>query len=171
MYDAILSQVVHPISYTSTHLRHQILMFIMDNAEQFLQLQGDHIQAVYGVPAVDDEQAHGGPFSLVTWLQHQSRAETWGDGIILYAVSLMWDVTLSVVSFDGWRVTPFRHEYAGLSVVDILLLFNGRSHYSGLGELQFFHRFLLLVLVVCASVADPFRFDADPFRSDAEPFS
>jgi hypothetical protein len=140
LFDSILAQVQHDAVFTATHLRRQVIVWVAENASAFLSLQKDNIAGVYGVPAGEGEQPHGGPFTLVEYLLHMLSTETWGDLVMIMALSMMWSCMVSVINFEGFSIMPFRHPFEkSLDPVDFLLFYNGRSHFSALCEYKSIH--------------------------------
>lgn len=66
----------------------------------------------------------------------------WGDSCILQAVAMMWGLRISIVQPpppDQMNVAPFnhiqiRHTLTDLFDVNLVLVYNGRAHYSSVGE-------------------------------------
>jgi hypothetical protein len=139
MFESILLQIVHPDGYTAQHLRLQAVHFMATHARMFFGSQRECLQAVYGLPVAPGEEAHGGPFSYHGYLMFMLDDTAWGDSLVLMALSMMFGVRISLVSYHGFTVQMFRHSFPDFHGVDILLFYNGRTHYSALGELFLLH--------------------------------
>ncbi len=96
------------------------------------------LQAEYNEMAeeLDAREGHGrmrppGPYSLWMYLKTMLRHTMWGDTNIIAAVSRLFALCISVINAnDGdCSVTLIRHSHPLLKM-DIVLIFNGGSHYS-----------------------------------------
>ena len=58
---------------------------------------------------------------------------SWGDEIILYAISCMWHLQITVVNSHTVEEYHICHSFH-LKDVDVRLVFNVGSHYSAAGE-------------------------------------
>ena len=80
----------------------------------------------YGLDGGDDCPK---PISFKEYLQRMLKRGQWGDDIILHAFASMCNVRLTVV--NAARLEEYRiHHDITLSEVDVVLIFNGRNHYS-----------------------------------------
>jgi hypothetical protein len=99
-----------------------------------LSSQREQIRGLYAVPAEGEgEQAHPGPFSYRDYLGWMLQKNTWGDQIVLTAISMMWGVTISIVNVQHDLHLQLRHQRA-LADADIVLVYNGVSHYNAAGK-------------------------------------
>ena len=104
-------------------------------------LQGDYIRETYGIH--DDDAQFPGPFLYKEYCRNVLNKRFWGDTLILYAISCMWAVKISVVNSKTLQQYKVRHT-AGLWDADIVLVYNSSSHYTAAGK-------SLLKLPFCAS--------------------
>ena len=74
-----------------------------------------------------------GPFTFASYLKACLSKDFWADEIILHAISLMWQVTITVVHSDSLREETVRHGRP-MDNTDILVLYSGGSHYSAIGK-------------------------------------
>jgi hypothetical protein len=63
-------------------------------------------------------------------MSHQAH---WGDEIVILAISLMFDLKIVVVNAAALNSIPFRSS-GNLQAADVVLLYNGETHYSKLGN-------------------------------------
>ena len=107
MFAAISRGVDAPREYTNTHLRRQIVMFLLQNGQFFFPLLKLFIMGNYGCIRLSSEehavkkrdgtltpqeiadQRLPGPFILYSYQQHVLTRNTWGEEIILTLVSMM----------------------------------------------------------------------------------
>ena len=69
------------------------------------------------------------PISFKKYLQRMLKRGQWGDDIILHAFASMCNVRVTVVNAARLEEYQICHDIT-LSEVDIMLIFNGRNHYS-----------------------------------------
>jgi hypothetical protein len=123
--------------YTVQDLRNQVVHFICSNPEAVFLSQAEQLRALYGgrqeeVEKKDMEVETPGPFSLKTYLEYMLEDQMWGDQIILMAISMMWNIRLSVLNTAGNYTLTFRH-HKSLAESEMVLVFNGHNHYCAAG--------------------------------------
>ena len=91
-----------------------------------------------------------GAFSYKTYLTKMLKRQFWGDEIILWSVSMMWNLKIMVVNSKTLQEYRFHHDVA-LWHMDVGLVYNSSTHYTAAGEssIQSLVSFLLLVRVTC----------------------
>ena len=77
-----------------------------------------------------------GPFSYLTYLKHQLRDDTWADEIMVCVMSMMWQITITVVHAESLFEHRIRHDRY-LRDVDLVLVFCGNCHYVGACKYSF----------------------------------
>ena len=75
------------------------------------------------------------PQSICSYLQELLRINFWADEIVLRVLSLIYNVTITVIRGDSGKEDRVRHS-RDLSQVDIVLLLAKRGHYSPAGKSQ-----------------------------------
>ena len=117
-----------PKEYTSPHLRRQILVFLCDHAEFYMNNQS-FIEALRGTYGWDGQSV-----SFIEYLEMMLSKESWADEVFLTVLSHMWAVTITIVyPSEGNREFRIRHDVP-LDQVDFAILYTGQSHYSPIGE-------------------------------------
>ena len=92
-----------------------------------------------------------GPFSYKTYLTKMLKRQLWGNEIVLWSVSMMWNLKITVVNSKTLQECRFHHDVA-LWHVDVGLVYNTSTHYTAAGEssvLVSCYSFFLLVRVAC----------------------
>ena len=69
---------------------------MVENRQKVFKYMGSALRASYGVP--DPTASHGGPFSYKTYLTKMLDKQFWGDEIMLWSVSMMWNLKITVVN-------------------------------------------------------------------------
>ncbi len=84
------------------------------------------------------------PYSLRTYLRAMLRPTMWGDGNVVAAVSRLFGLRISVIQgqVGDCTVVPIRH-CRPLQKVDIVLIYNGGSHYTACCKLFNLMKYIL----------------------------
>ena len=119
-----------PKEYTSVHMRRQILYFLAEHADFYMNNQA-FIEALRGTYGWDGEG-----LSLVGYLEMMIDTNAWGDEIFLTILSHMWSCSITVMyPSEANREYRIRHDVA-LNKVDFALLYTGLNHYSPIGKFK-----------------------------------
>ena len=138
-----------PMEYTNTHLRHQLVMEMIQYKEFFLPHLTDAISGGYGGKLSANEysrrereglltavtrQAYEepGPFSYLTYLEHILKCDSWGDEITLVVLSMVFQLCITVVTVPSLHGDSIRHVNT-LEKSDIVLLRSSSNHYLSAG--------------------------------------
>ena len=98
-----------------------------------------YLQQMYGVE--EPNATFSGPFSYKEYCHHVLDRRFWGDALILYAISCMWALKITVINSKTLEEYRERHN-APLRRADISVVFNASCHYTAAGRLS-------SVLVTC----------------------
>ena len=89
------------------------------------------LRASYGVP--DPTASHGGPFSYKMYLSKLLNKTFWGDEVLLWSISMMWGLKITIVNSKTLQEYRIHHDVA-MQHVDIGLVYNASTHYSAAGK-------------------------------------
>ena len=101
-----------------------------ENRQKVMHYMGKAIRVTYGV--VDPTASHGGPFSYTTYLMKLLKRQFWGDEIVLWSISMMWGLKISVLNSKTLQEYRIRHDCA-FHHADVGLVYNSHTHYSAAG--------------------------------------
>ena len=87
--------------------------------------------ANYGL--VEENDQFKGPLSYKQYLWHVLQHHFWGDEIILYAISFMLNLWITVLNSRTLKEYQIWHSFS-LADVDVGIIYNCGSHYSAAGE-------------------------------------
>ena len=146
-----------PLEYVNTLFRRDLICFIAEHPAFFYDLFELHIKGVYGgirlskeeytqkmkdktiTPSEEYEYNHPGPFSFKEYLEYVLLDTTWGDELLIVAMSMRWQITITVVHAgsseedeygqkkDPLRESRVRHNRP-LEEVDLVLVYCGNNH-------------------------------------------
>jgi hypothetical protein len=124
MYNAIRRTIDCPLEYAAQHMRREIIMFVISHVDFFVTHLAEQLSGLYGV----QEEGIPGPFSIKSYLQYLNKPGAWGDSIVLWILSLMWGVGVTVVHGESLDRTKLRHSNS-LRETDMVLVHTGSCHY------------------------------------------
>jgi hypothetical protein len=104
-------------------------MFVCQNIDHFVEVLPAHLLGIYG----GQEEGVPGPFSLKSYLHYLLKPGAWGDSIVLFIVSVMWGLQVTVVNGQDLSRTKIRHS-GGLQDSDVVLVHSANCHYIPAGE-------------------------------------
>ena len=154
LYHAIRHGIDLPQECVFQLLKRQIIVWLAQNAKFAYEFFYPTIQLVYGCERLSKEeyqalkdsgkltkkqeidQSMPGPFSYLTYLKHQLRDDTWADEIMVCVMSMMWQITITVVHAESLFEHRIRHDRY-LRDVDLVLVFCGNCHYVGACKYSF----------------------------------
>ena len=128
LYTALRRRLDCPVEYTSTHLKRQIIHYLALRAKEFVLYCNNHILHEY------NNDVRRKNFSFKTFLLYMLEEESWGDTITLHAVSILFNLRISVLFPQSLKATLIRHEIKDLAKVDALCLHTGGLHYTAIGK-------------------------------------
>ena len=143
-----------PEEYRSNHLRYQLAYFIIKNHQFCFNVLRRLITFEYGHSRLSraeylegmrkDSLTEGqiqdyqvpGPFSFVSYLRHILEPSTWGDQGLLTILSMMWQVTITILNAEDLSQVKIRHERP-LREADLVVVLAQRCHYLGTCKFSF----------------------------------
>ena len=93
----------------------------------------------YGVEVEAEAQQSRGwtpPLSFRQYLHLLLRRDFWGDEVVLFAMSCMWSVKITVFNSKTMQEYRIRHE-RDMEEADIVLVYNGINHFNAAGKGRF----------------------------------
>ena len=116
--------------YPNRYFQRQVVHWMAENHQRVMCYMGPAIRVTYGV--ADPTASHGGPFSYATYLKKLLKKQFWGDKIVLWSISMMWGLKISILNSKTlqeywiWHDCAFHH-------IDVGLGYNSHTHYSATG--------------------------------------
>ena len=96
--------------YPNWYFRRQIINWMIENRQKVHKYMGSVLKASYGIP--DPMASHGGPFSYKTYLTKLMDRSFWGNKVVLWSVSMMWGLKITVVNSKTLQEYRVRHDMA-----------------------------------------------------------
>ena len=76
------------------------------------------------------------PISFKEYLRSMMNKKTWGEDVVLYALSCMYDLKITVLQAQSLHEFRFRHNQP-LHQVDMVLVYTGSNHYLYASKYRF----------------------------------
>ena len=117
--------------YPMRYFRRQVVAWMIKHHQLVMANKGVALMANYGLE--EEEDQFKGPLSYKQYLQHVLQCHFWGDEIILYAISCMWNLWITVLNSRTLEEYQIWHSFS-LVDADVGIVYNCGSHYSAAGE-------------------------------------
>ena len=117
--------------YPTRYMRRQVPNWLVCNRQRVILHKGPYLRETYGLP--DPDTRFPQPFSYKQYCRNVLDRHFWGDAIILYAISCLWSLKITVVNSQMLQQYRVRHS-APLKNADLGLVFNSSSHYTAAGR-------------------------------------
>ena len=130
--------------YPCQYFRHEVVAWIVKHQQLVYQNKFTSLMLNYGL---DEETAqYKGPLSFKNYLRHLLQREFWGDEVVLYAISCMWGLKISVLNSRTLQEYCICHDVP-FTDADMCVVYNARCHYSAQVHLVTLLILLFLLLV------------------------
>ena len=116
--------------YPTWYFRRQVANWLVNNRQRVLLHKEGYLRQTYGLP--DEDAQFPMPFSYKQYCRNILDHCFLGDAVILYAVSCMWVLKVTVVNSQTLQQYKVRHT-VGLKDADVALVFNASCHYTVVG--------------------------------------
>ena len=119
--------------YPNCYFRRQVANWLVENRHKVMLTKKAYLQQTYGVE--DPNATFSGPFSYKDYCRHILDRRFWGDALILYAISCIWALKITIVNsktleeYRVWHNAPVRR-------ADVSVVFNASCHYTAAGRLS-----------------------------------
>ena len=117
--------------YPMRYFRRQVVAWMIIHHQLVVANKGVALMANYGLE--EENNQFKGPLSFKQYLQHVLQHHFWGDEIILYAISYMWNLWITVLNSRTLEEYQIWHSFP-LVDADVGIIYNCGTHYSAAGE-------------------------------------
>ena len=107
---------------------HQLVM-----KSKFWSLSSHYGVEVEEDPVVQQSRGWAPPLSYRQYLHLMLRRDFWGDEVVLFAVSCMWSVRITVLNSKTLQEYRIRHDRP-MEEADIVIVYNGANHFTAAGK-------------------------------------
>ena len=146
LFNAVRKSIKCPREFTNTHLRHMLVLFIMENFKMLWpllhicilnnfghhRLSEEEFQAKVADCTITDAEREAysepGPFSVHGYLQSLLKPSFYGDELCLLIITMIWKVRITVLHTETLLAIKFRHMNVSMKA-DIILVHCSGSHY------------------------------------------
>ena len=120
----------HPY-YPTRYMRRQVADWLVSNRQRVMMHKGPYLRETYGL--ADPTATFPEPFSYKQYCRQVLDKRFWGDAVILYTISCLWALKITVLNSQTLQEYRVRHGVA-MRHVDVGLVFNGSCHYTAAGK-------------------------------------
>ena len=117
-FDAILCQVNTPPLYTSYHMRLQMCMYMIEHYQDCIDILQYRLV--------------GYNTSLYLFIKKFIDFYEWGEETLTPIICKMWGISISVLNI--FNTDPFNNYNCDTVSKDVIIIYNGSSHYTGTGK-------------------------------------
>ena len=119
--------------YPCRYLRRAVVAHMAHQRHKVMKHKGAALRSTYGIA---NNELSDTPLSYKQYLQFLLKSTTWGEDIVIYAISDLF--RLKITSINTVRLDEYRCRHnQSLRDVDAVLIFNGSNHYSYAGKWSF----------------------------------
>ena len=117
--------------YLTRYFHCQVVVWLVQN-QQGVWLN-EHVALEYNYGFEETTPSFKGPLTYKSYCRVLLNKKFWGDKVVLYAVSCLWN--LQIMVFNSHTDQEYRiHHSAIMDQVDVNLILNGGMHYSAGGR-------------------------------------
>ena len=119
--------------YPNHYFHHQVANWLEENRQKVMLTKKAYLQQTYGIQ--DPNATFPGPYSYKEYYRNVLDRRFWGDALILYAISCMWALKITIVNSKTLEEYQVRCT-APLKKAGIGLVYNASCHYTATGRLS-----------------------------------
>ena len=113
--------------FPTRYFRRQVVAWMVKHHQLVVANKGGALMANYRLEEENDQ--FKGPLSFKQYLWHVLQHCFWGDEIILYAISCLWNLWIMVLNSRTLEEYQIWHSFP-LADVDVGIMYNCGTHYS-----------------------------------------
>ena len=139
LFSSVWCAVDCPLKYQTIHLKPQLIMMMANHHTFLFLILKASIATTYGLPRMSkddyqkkyqegtltqieaDDHNTPGPFSYLGYMQALLEDGFWGDELCLTLISMMWQISITVVKGETFHQIKFRHSES-LKNTDLVLV-------------------------------------------------
>ena len=120
--------------FPNRYFRRMVVSFMVNNCQLVMKNKFMALMSTYGIE-VEESQARGWtpPLSYRQYLHLLLWRDFWGDEVVLFVVSCMWSVKITVLNMKTLQEYRIRHDRA-MEGADMVVTYNGSNHFNAAGK-------------------------------------
>ena len=118
--------------FPNRYFRRQVLNYMVNHHHLIYENKFIAVMSLYGVEETDPSRSWNPPLSFKEYLQCLLRKDFWGDEIVLYAISCMWHLKVTVLNTQTLQEYWIRHDRV-MDHANTVLTFS-RNHFNAADE-------------------------------------
>ena len=117
--------------YPTHYFRRQVVVWLVHNCQRVWYNKHAALEANYGQD--EETPTFKGPLTYKSYCRHLLDRRFWGDKVVLYAVSAMWNLWVTVFNLKTDEEYRVQHN-AVMDLGNVNIVFNAGMHYSAAGR-------------------------------------
>ena len=119
---------------------------MVNNCQLMLKNKFIALMSMYSIE-VEEDRARGWtpPLSFRQYLHLLLRRDFWGNEVVLFVVSCMWSVKITVLNTKTLQEYRIRHDRV-MEDADMVITYNGSNHFNAAGKKVWFSQMLHLTI-------------------------
>ena len=127
--------------FPNRYFRRMVVSFMVHHCQLVMKCKFWSLSSHYGVVVEQDlevQQSRGWapPLSYHQYLHLMLRRDFWGDKVVLFTMSCLWSVRITVLNSKTQQEYRIRHDRY-MEEADIVIVYNGANHFTAVGKGQF----------------------------------
>ena len=124
--------------FPNRYFRRMVVSYMANNRQLIMKNKFVALMSTYGVQ-VEEDQARGlsSPLSFRQYLHLLLWRDFWGDEVVLFVVSCMWSVKITVLNTKPMQEYQIWHDRA-MEHADMVLTYNGSNHFNAASKKVWF---------------------------------
>ena len=122
--------------FPNRYFRRMVVSFLVNHRQLVIKNKFLSLMSQYGIwveGAADQGRRWVPPLSYRQYLHLLLQRDFWGDEVVLFAVSCMWTVKITVLNMKTLQEYRIHHDRA-LEDADIVVMYNGHNHFNAAGK-------------------------------------
>ena len=119
--------------FPNRYFRRMVVNYMVNHRQQIFKNKLLALMSLYGI----EEDADSGrgwtpPLSYKHYLKLLLQRDFWGDEVVLYAISCMWRMKITILNTRTLQEYRIRHDRR-MDSTDVIVTFNAMNHFNAAG--------------------------------------
>ena len=120
--------------FPNRYFRRMVVNYMVNHHQLIYENKFLALMSLYGVEErADLDRGWNQPLSFKQYLRLLLRKDFWGDEIVLYVVSCMWSMKITVINSKTLQEYRICHDIV-LDHADAVIMYNADNHFNAAGE-------------------------------------
>ena len=124
--------------FPNRYLRRMVVNFMANHWQLILKNKYLSLMSQYSVQVEGEADQGSGwapPLSYKQYLCLLLRRDFWGDEVVLYAISCMWSMKITILNTKTMQEYRIHHDRT-MDATDIVITYNAHNHFNAAGKFR-----------------------------------